>query len=61
VLPNVKFPVHDLEDGWSFEGNFDFIYATIMTRSFKNWPCFISEAMCTAAGRMIECCGIGLV
>ncbi len=36
--PNVEFFVDDLEEEWTFNTPFDFIYMRLLTGSIKDWP-----------------------
>ena len=38
VPPNVRFEVADLEDEWTFNQPFDFIYCRYMAGAIKDWP-----------------------
>ncbi|KAK8170835.1 S-adenosyl-L-methionine-dependent methyltransferase [Phyllosticta citrichinensis] len=38
VPPNVRFHVDDVEDTWSYEKKFDFIFSRYMTTSIGDWP-----------------------
>jgi hypothetical protein len=38
VPPNARFEVDDIEEEWTFSGNFDFIFSRFMTGSIRDWP-----------------------
>ncbi|XEU97659.1 hypothetical protein FSHL1_002945 [Fusarium sambucinum] len=44
VPPNLSFQVDDIEEPWTFNVKFDFIYSRMMTASFADWPGFFSKA-----------------
>lgn len=44
VPPNVEFEIDDLEEPWTFNKKFDFIYARMMTGSFSDWPRFFEQS-----------------
>ncbi|KAH8168458.1 methyltransferase domain-containing protein [Sarocladium implicatum] len=43
VPPNVSFYVDDLEDEWTFETKFDFIFSRFMTGSIRDWPRYMKQ------------------
>ncbi|KAM3076594.1 hypothetical protein ACMFMG_007400 [Clarireedia jacksonii] len=43
VPPNAQFQVDDAEEDWTFEEQFDFIYARMMTGSIQNWDRFFDQ------------------
>lgn len=44
VPPNVSFFVDDVEEDWTYNSPFDFIYLRAMTGSIHNWPKLFSQA-----------------
>lgn len=38
------FYVDDLEDNWTFDEPFDFIYGRMLTGSIADWPKFLRQA-----------------
>jgi len=43
VPPNVEFFVDNLEEEWTFDTPFDFIYMRFMTGSIKDWPKWLGQ------------------
>ena len=41
--PNVHFFVDDLEDEWTFDTNFDFIFSRFMTGSIRDFPRYFKQ------------------
>lgn len=41
--PNVHFYVDDLEDEWTFNTNFDFIFSRFMTGSIRDFPRYFKQ------------------
>jgi SAM-dependent methyltransferase len=44
VPPNLTFQVDDIEEPWTFNVQFDFIYSRMMTGSLADWPGFFEKA-----------------
>jgi hypothetical protein len=44
VPVNLSFFIDDLEDPWTFNTKFDFIYGRMLTGSLRNWPKFIQQS-----------------
>jgi len=44
VPPNVEFFVDDLEEEWTYQTPFDFIYMRLLTGSILNWPKLFGQA-----------------
>lgn len=44
VPPNVEFFVDDLEEEWTYQTHFDFIYMRLLTGSILNWPKLFGQA-----------------
>lgn len=44
VPVNLSFFIDDLEDSWTFDKKFDFIYARMLTGSLRDWPKFIQQS-----------------
>lgn len=44
VPPNVEFFVDDLEEDWTYQTHFDFIYMRLLTGSILNWPKLFGQA-----------------
>lgn len=44
VPPNVEFFVDDLEEEWTYQTHFDFIYMRLLTGSILNWPKLFDQA-----------------
>ena len=44
VPPNLSFQIDDLEEPWTWDVKFDFIYSRMMTSSFADWPRFFEQA-----------------
>ncbi|KAF5667186.1 methyltransferase [Fusarium heterosporum] len=44
VPPNLTFQVDDIEEPWTFNVQFDFIYSRMMTGAIADWPGFFKEA-----------------
>ncbi|KAH6876405.1 S-adenosyl-L-methionine-dependent methyltransferase [Thelonectria olida] len=56
VPANVEFQIDNLEDDWTFNYEFDFIFARMMTGSFGDWPKFFSQSFDKMSpGGWIEC------
>ena len=45
IPPNVTFQVDDLDQTWTFNSKFDFIYSRTMASSFKDWPRFFEQCL----------------
>lgn len=59
IPPNVSFQIDDLEDNWTFNTKFDFIYSRMMTAAFADWPKFFKQAYDNLnPGGWIELCDI---
>jgi len=43
IPPNLTFEIDDLEETWTFNQKFDFIYTRMLTGSFADWPKFFSQ------------------
>lgn len=43
VPPNLTFQIDDLEETWTWDTKFDFIYSRMMTSSFADWPRFFQQ------------------
>jgi len=43
VPPNVRFEIDDLEEPWTFRGNFDYIHSRIMTLAFTDWRAYLQK------------------
>jgi hypothetical protein len=43
VPPNVHFYVGDLEDEWTFNTKFDFIFSRFMTGSIRDFPRYFKQ------------------
>jgi hypothetical protein len=44
VPPNVEFFVDDIEEEWTYQSPFDFIYMRHLTGSILNWPQLFGQA-----------------
>jgi hypothetical protein len=44
VPPNLSFQVDDLEDEWSYNNKFDFIFGRMLVGSIGDWPKFIRQS-----------------
>jgi SAM-dependent methyltransferase len=44
IPPNLSFEIDDLEEEWTFNEKFDFIFSRQMTGSFANFAAFFSQA-----------------
>jgi SAM-dependent methyltransferase len=44
IPPNLTFQVDDVEEPWTYQEKFDFIYSRMMIGSFANVPRFIEQA-----------------
>lgn len=42
--PNAVFEIADVEDSWTFNVKFDFIYSRMMTASLADWPAFFQTS-----------------
>ncbi|KAK0387404.1 hypothetical protein NLU13_5716 [Sarocladium strictum] len=43
VPANLKFFIDDVEDPWTYNYKFDFIYSRMLTGSIRDWPKFIQQ------------------
>ncbi|KAM0212084.1 hypothetical protein ACHAPA_010246 [Fusarium lateritium] len=44
VPPNLTFQVDDIEEPWTYNVQFDFIYSRMMTGALADWPGFFKKA-----------------
>ena len=44
TAPNVEWLVDDLEEPWTYNTKFDFIYLRCMSGSIKDWPKLFRQA-----------------
>lgn len=49
VPPNVSFQIDDIEEPWTFNTNFDFVYCRMMSGALANWEGFFAKAYDTLA------------
>jgi hypothetical protein len=45
VPPNLYFQIDDIEEDWSFDYAFNFIFARMMTGSIGDWPRFFRQSI----------------
>lgn len=54
--PNLEFQVDDLEDEWTYNYKFDFIFGRMLTGSIGDWPKFFKQSFdALNPGGWIEC------